>query len=95
MPINLALTKKDIAKIVRRVYDQYVSVICMEDLAAILQDINSNDLDKIFEKCASLTTYNNETLNSSHAEILTKLITEEFNKINHSVLNRNELKIPA
>ncbi|MBU4689705.1 DNA-directed RNA polymerase subunit beta' [Mycoplasma zalophidermidis] len=85
MDINLPLSKKDIAKIVRRVYDQYVGVVCMEDLAVVLNEINKDELDKIFEKCAVLKGYNGETISASHAEILTKFIIEEFNKIQYEV----------
>ncbi|ENY70200.1 DNA-directed RNA polymerase beta' chain [Mycoplasmopsis bovigenitalium 51080] len=85
MPINLALTKKDIAKIVRRVYDQYVSVICMEDLANVISDIDKDNLDKIFEKCAALKDYKGEQIDISHAEILTRFIHEEFKEIQYIV----------
>ncbi|MCT4469970.1 DNA-directed RNA polymerase subunit beta' [Mycoplasma sp. HS2188] len=84
-PINLPLSKKDIAKIVRRVYDQYVGVVNMEDLAAIINDINKDEIDKVFEKCAQLQTFSGEPINSAHIEILSKLITSEFNQIQYQV----------
>ncbi|TQC54188.1 DNA-directed RNA polymerase subunit beta' [Mycoplasmopsis mucosicanis] len=85
MPLNLPLSKKDIAKIVRRVYDQYVSVICMEDLASILNETTSETLDSVFSKCNELTTYNGEKINTAHSEILCNLIKEEFKQISYEV----------
>ncbi|WP_027332806.1 DNA-directed RNA polymerase subunit beta' [Mycoplasmopsis gallinarum] len=88
MPINLPLAKKDIAKIVKKVYNNYVSVINMESLASVIETIDENSLKDIFNKCAELKDHKGDTINISHAEILDKLIQEEYVKISQKVARK-------
>ncbi|WP_051586187.1 DNA-directed RNA polymerase subunit beta' [Mycoplasmopsis lipofaciens] len=82
MKLNLPLAKKDIAKIVRNVYDSYVSVINMEDLASVINDCdNEEKLDKLFDSLAQLKKYDGQPIEVSHVEILQDIILEERIKI--------------
>ncbi|QSF13434.1 DNA-directed RNA polymerase subunit beta' [Mycoplasma sp. Mirounga ES2805-ORL] len=98
MPLNLPLSKKDIAKIVRRVYDRYVAIVNMEDIAKIINDLNSENLDTVESSCMNLTDYSGKVISDSdevsHAEILTKIITEEFIKNNELVSKNQKVSEP-
>ncbi|MBD4919665.1 hypothetical protein GUF71_16400, partial [Xanthomonas citri pv. citri] len=58
MPLNLPLSKKDVAKIVRRVYDKYVAIVTKSDVASVINQINANDISQIFDLCAELKDFN-------------------------------------
>ncbi|WP_338822885.1 DNA-directed RNA polymerase subunit beta' [Mycoplasmopsis felifaucium] len=92
MPLNLPLGKKDIAKIVRRVYERYVAVINMTDVASIInriREINLDD-DTLFNECGSLKDFKGENLDVNHVEILEKIIKEEYKKVEEEVINREK-----
>ncbi|MBD4757957.1 DNA-directed RNA polymerase subunit beta', partial [Xanthomonas citri pv. citri] len=58
MPLNLPLSKKDVAKIVRRVYDKYVAIVTKSDVASVINQINANEINQIFDLCAELKDFN-------------------------------------
>ncbi|ADN68868.1 DNA-directed RNA polymerase subunit beta' [Mycoplasmopsis fermentans] len=86
MPLNLPLGKKDIAKIVRRIFDRYVAIVTMEDLAAIISDLNSETINNLFDNCANLVDYNKNTIPVWHTENLVRIIKEEYEKINEELM---------
>lgn len=90
MPLNLPLGKKDIAKIIRRVYDKYVAVVNMEDLAAIINNIKAIEESEIFNECSKLVDYDGKPISVSHIEILDKIIREELAKVNEEVIITNK-----
>ncbi|WP_029906291.1 DNA-directed RNA polymerase subunit beta' [Mycoplasmopsis opalescens] len=85
MPLNLPLGKKDIAKLMRSVYDRYVAVVNIEDLADIIDRVGEINEEELFEYCAVLKDYNNQAIAASHAEILETFIREEKRLINSEI----------
>ncbi|UUM19650.1 MULTISPECIES: DNA-directed RNA polymerase subunit beta' [unclassified Mycoplasma] len=81
IPANHSLVKKDIAKIIRWVYEKYVAVVTIEDIASVLDTVKENNYKNKFEECASLKDYKNEDISTSHASLINKFIQEEFEKI--------------
>ncbi|MGV2392907.1 UNVERIFIED_CONTAM: hypothetical protein O8I53_07995 [Campylobacter lari] len=88
LPLNLPLSKKDIAKIVRRVYDRYVAVVNMSEVASVINNLVPSDTSRIFEECAQLKDYNNETIDINHTEILDRIIREEHAKVYEKTVNK-------
>lgn len=80
-PVVNALAKKDVAKIIRAVFDRYDTVITKEDLAWVL---NQLDLDNYYN-CADyfkqLIDFENEPLNKRHIDVLVRYTNEQFNKV--------------
>ncbi|WP_406617995.1 DNA-directed RNA polymerase subunit beta' [Mycoplasmopsis lipophila] len=81
MPLNLALTKKDVAKIIRQVYDHYVAVITKEDIAKIIYSMDHTNYMNQEEACSKLLDYAGNKIQYSHKIILNKFLTEEYEKI--------------
>ncbi|WP_036452061.1 DNA-directed RNA polymerase subunit beta' [Mycoplasma buteonis] len=81
MDVNIALTKKDIAKIVRKVYEKYVAIVNMEDIASIIDTITQSNYDYKFEDCAELVDYKGDVIPTSHAKIIFELIRSTFAEI--------------
>ncbi|QGZ97351.1 DNA-directed RNA polymerase subunit beta' [Mycoplasma sp. NEAQ87857] len=85
MGVNVALTKKDIAKIIRKVYEEYVAVVTMEDIAAIINNTNQiNYTDKLNE-CKELIDYKGELIADSHAHIINNFLKDEFEEISFNM----------
>ncbi|MBN4083418.1 DNA-directed RNA polymerase subunit beta' [Mycoplasma sp. CSL10137] len=78
---NLSLTKKDIAKIIRKVYENYVHVVSMEDIAKVIDKVNSINYENMLEECLALKDYKNDSIPESHANLINNFIKEEFEKI--------------
>ncbi|QCZ36695.1 DNA-directed RNA polymerase subunit beta' [Mycoplasma nasistruthionis] len=77
-PVNLALSKKDIAKIVRKIYETYVAVVTIEDVASVINTTTELNYETRFEACADLKDYAGNPINTSHAKLLSNLIKKEF-----------------
>ncbi|EFF41481.1 RNA polymerase Rpb1, domain 5, partial [Mycoplasmopsis alligatoris A21JP2] len=80
------------AKIVRKVYERYVAVVTMEDIAEIIDKLD-NDLSRVndlFMMCASLKDYKNEPIDSVHASTLNNLIKKNHEKINYENFLKNK-----
>ncbi|MBZ4212667.1 DNA-directed RNA polymerase subunit beta' [Mycoplasma sp. U97] len=80
MPLNLPLSKKDIAVIVRRVYDKYVATVNMSDIASVINKLNNDNLSQIFDFCAALKDFRGKLLDINHVEMLETIIREEYQK---------------
>ncbi|WP_322958492.1 DNA-directed RNA polymerase subunit beta' [Mycoplasmopsis felis] len=89
MELNNPLNKKDIAKIIRKIYEEYVSIINMEDLAKIINDTNSINWDFKYEDCLHLKDFNNEPIPLEHVELLDEFIKEEFEKLIYKYIKQN------
>ncbi|WP_025755592.1 DNA-directed RNA polymerase subunit beta' [Mycoplasmopsis cricetuli] len=81
LPLNAALAKKDIAKIIRKIYEKYVAVVTIEDIATVIDTIKKSNYKNKFEYCANLKDYKNEDISPSHASLINKFIQEEFENI--------------
>ncbi|WP_041593798.1 DNA-directed RNA polymerase subunit beta' [Mycoplasmopsis cynos] len=82
--LNLALSKKDIARIIRKIYEEYVAVITIEDIASILNKINKFNFKEQLEACEDLVDYKGEKIPSTHAKLINQFIIDEFEKISYS-----------
>lgn len=89
MPINKPLTKKDLAKVIRKVYDDYVSIISKEDLAAVIKTINSGNYtnDMLF---SALKNRDGNKININHALTLSNIAVLHFNNMNKAITKSNE-----
>ncbi|WP_041594033.1 DNA-directed RNA polymerase subunit beta' [Mycoplasma crocodyli] len=85
LPINNPLSKKDIAKVVRKVYEKYVAVVTMEDVAEIVDKLNCDlsTTTDLFMLCAKLKDYKGDAIDTIHANSLNNLIREHHEKINY------------
>lgn len=90
MPLNLALTKKDIAKIIRKIYDQYVAVASKEDIAGIIYNMDYTNYQEQEKACDELLNNNGQPLDSSHKIILNKILVEEFKKIQENLIRTHK-----
>ncbi|WP_027121114.1 DNA-directed RNA polymerase subunit beta' [Mycoplasma leonicaptivi] len=82
MSLNTALGKKDIAKIIRKIYEEYVAVVTIEDISNIINGVNKlNYTDQLYE-CENLIDYKGNKISPIHASLIHSFITEEFEKIN-------------
>lgn len=94
--INKALAKKDIARVVRKVFDIYAPVAAKEDVATVLSKINSSNAnDSVMEFAAKLTTFDTETLQGKvhhqiHCQILDELTKNIFSTINKRITLINQ-----
>ena len=89
-PLNNPFGKKDIAKIVRNVFDQYNSLIAKEDLANVVNKLNANNSKDTVMKFAELNDYKGDKINKIHALILSDLVAYHFSEINKIILLNNE-----
>lgn len=90
LPTNTALSKKDIAKIVRKVYEKYVAIVTMEDIASVINEVNRENYKDLFTKCAELYDYKNEPINQVHANTIAKLIKKHFAEIDAITTRKNK-----
>ncbi|MEX0363843.1 DNA-directed RNA polymerase subunit beta' [Mycoplasmopsis synoviae] len=93
--VNLPLNKKEIAKIVRSIYEKYVPIVNIEDISQVINKIDKTQLDKLHELCSELKDFNGNKLedNRIHLELLVRLIKEEFLKIQDQYFAKDEESI--
>ncbi|MCP4336291.1 MAG: DNA-directed RNA polymerase subunit beta' [Mycoplasma sp.] len=90
MPINKALNKKDIAKIVRAVFDAYVATITMEDIAGIINQINEENYTDTIMLFSEINDFRNKQVNPKHASALSTFVKEGFEQISKELALKNE-----
>ncbi|MCR8613111.1 MAG: DNA-directed RNA polymerase subunit beta' [Mycoplasma sp.] len=78
------LKKGDIAKIVRKVFDDYKVMIAKEDLADVIKKVNSGNVDNM------LMNFQKMDLNPSHASALSGFIKNRFEKLNKKIKQQNQ-----
>lgn len=92
IPTNLALAKKDIAKIVRKVYEKYVAIVTLEDVAKVIDTVDHHNYKDMFIKCANLLDYKNEPIDTIHASTLSLLIKKHFEIIDHDITYKTNIE---
>ncbi|MDI4567539.1 MAG: DNA-directed RNA polymerase subunit beta' [Mycoplasma sp.] len=90
LPLNDGLNKKTISNIIKMVYERYEAIIAKEDLASILDTLNSKNINSLNDMLSKIKDYRNEELNYEHINLLNKIINEQFKKINQRILRNNE-----
>lgn len=82
LKINTPFTKKSIAKIIRKFFENYVANTSIRQVASIVKRTNNSSIDNPneiqydFEQINSLVP--NEKISKNHARILTKLLIDEY-----------------
>lgn len=82
LEINEPFTKKSIAKVIRRFFEEYVADTSLRQVATIIKSLNNSSInnpskiEKEFQKINSLTP--GKTIPKHHAKILTKLVVNEY-----------------
>ena len=89
-PTNEALTKKEIAKVARKIFDIYNAAISKEDLSEIVKVTNSSNHKDTVMQFAELVDYKGDKLNKDHAIILSQTLARHFEKINKRLTLANE-----
>ncbi|TDV24170.1 DNA-directed RNA polymerase subunit beta' [Mycoplasmopsis mustelae] len=91
---NNALAKKDIAKIIRKIYEKYVHLVNKEDLANIIDATTPQNYTLRLKECENLKDYNNNSIPYEHAELINNFIIAEFDKINYKNHGHDEIQKP-
>ena len=82
LPINNPFTKKSIAKVIRKFFENYVANTSIRQVAMVVKKLSNNSIkntEKIqreFEQIDSLVP--NEKISKNHAKILTNLVVGEY-----------------
>ncbi|MEA4115374.1 DNA-directed RNA polymerase subunit beta' [Mycoplasma sp. 744] len=93
-PLNLPLGKKDIAKIVRKIFNEYTATVNIESISKIINDINEIiSHNQLSEALSELKDYNNQKISGAHIQILETIINKEFKLINEKIKNSPKLSI--
>lgn len=90
LPLNDALTKRDVAKIVRQVFDRYVAAVSKEDVASIIKQIHNGNYYDTVMMFAQLRDYKGDSLSPIHAQTLSKILRHRFEEINRRISKSNE-----
>lgn len=89
-PINDALAKRDVAKIVRLVFDKYVAAVSKEDIANVLKQVHNGNYYDTVLMYGQLRNYKGDSLGSVHAQTLSKITRNRFEEINRRISKSNE-----
>lgn len=90
--LNLALSKKDTAKIIHQIYKEYVSVITIEDLASVLNNVNKINYKDQIDALTNLIDYKGDYLPLVHAKLINGFIAQEFDKYYFLNSNKDQLE---
>ncbi len=82
LEINSPFTKKSVAKIIRRFFENYVANTSIRQVATVIKSLNNlsikspSSIEKEFSKINSLVQ--GKTISKEHAKILTKLVIKDY-----------------
>ncbi|ENY68819.1 DNA-directed RNA polymerase beta' chain [Metamycoplasma auris 15026] len=88
LPTQEAFNKKNIAKIIRYMFDNYVATISIADVAAVIDQINDLNESDIVLEFLKIKTYKNQLLEKEHADLLTEFVLREKRRIQHDTKER-------
>ncbi|QJG66140.1 DNA-directed RNA polymerase subunit beta' [Mycoplasma phocoeninasale] len=89
LSIQEGFNKKNIAKIIRYVFDKYVASITMADVASVIDKITVPNMN-ILKSYMELKSYKNEKIDKEHALLLEAFTHEEIKRINTLNPNRSQ-----
>ncbi|MDC8919247.1 DNA-directed RNA polymerase subunit beta' [Metamycoplasma hyosynoviae] len=75
-----AFNKKNIARIIRHIFDKYVATVSLQKVASVIAKINEISSDDIILEYLSLTNYEDKKINKEHAILLNAFTHEEMKK---------------
>ncbi|WKX02354.1 DNA-directed RNA polymerase subunit beta' [Candidatus Mycoplasma mahonii] len=90
MEVNKPFDKKNISKVVRAAFDQYVSQIPKEDLANVINTINAGNHQDSVMKFSQLLNHKGEQLSVIHAQILSSFVKRRYAQIDKAITLKNE-----
>ncbi len=90
LSINTSFSKKDIAKIIRSVFDNYFVNTSIREVAKIIKTVNKSNLPFVNLEFSNLQDLNGTKLGSVHGAILADILSEQFLILNKSILYKND-----
>lgn len=90
LEINDSFSKKDIARFVRAVFDDFSATIPMSKIAKVVKKINAGNYEDSVMMYAELFANKNSKKAVRHAQILARFTKQEFEKINKKLTAQNE-----
>ncbi|WP_406614265.1 DNA-directed RNA polymerase subunit beta' [Mycoplasma corogypsi] len=87
MNVNVALNKKDVSWLVRQIYDKFVAVITMQDIAEVISQTTQINYRDSLDQCKKMLDYNHEKISLEHAELINNLIIKTFDSIQYDNAN--------
>lgn len=90
LPINIPFTKKDIAKIIRSVFDNYFVNTSIREVAKLIKVVNKSNVSSMNLEFSKLQDLNNKELGSVHGAILGDILNEQFAILNKEILHKND-----
>ena len=88
LPINIPFTKKDIAKIIRSVFDNYFVNTSIREVAKLIKVVNKSNVSSMNLEFSKLQDLNNKELGSVHGAILGDILNEQFAILNKEILHK-------
>ncbi len=90
LPLNKAFNKKDIAIIVRALFDTYVATITMEGVAGVIDQVNEENYEDTVMLFSEVNDFRNKQLNSKHAAALSSFVKDGYAQISKEIALKNE-----
>jgi DNA-directed RNA polymerase subunit beta' len=89
LKINKPFNKKDIAIIIRQVFNKYTFTISKSDVASIVKVINDGNFEDTVMKFSQLTDYKDDQITYTHAQSLSKFIKVGYENIKKKLAMKN------
>ncbi|PAK21078.1 DNA-directed RNA polymerase subunit beta' [Mycoplasmopsis agassizii] len=93
-PINDALTKKNVARIIRAIYEKYLPSISKAELAEVIDKLNAENYINVRDLLANIKDVEGYDLNYTHISMLEKITIIGFEKINKRLKIERKLDTP-
>ncbi|MGL4252341.1 MAG: DNA-directed RNA polymerase subunit beta' [Metamycoplasmataceae bacterium] len=90
LPINNPLTKKDIAKIIRSVFDKYFVNTSIREVAKLIKIVNKGNLSSMNLEFSKLKDLNGKELGSVHGTIFADILNEQFDILQKEIMIKND-----
>ena len=89
LPINNPLSKKDIAKIIRSVFDKYFVNTSIREVAKLIKVVNKSNLLSMNLEFSKLQDLSGKELGSVHGTIFADILNEQFTILHKEILINN------
>lgn len=80
LPLLSAFNKKNIARIIRHVFDKYVAIVNLQSVATIIDKLNDIELSNVLLEYFNLDAYDGKKINREHAILLGAFTQQETEK---------------
>ncbi len=89
LPINDPLSKKDIAKIIRSVFDKYFVNTSIREVAKLIKIVNKSNLSSMNLEFSKLKDLSGKELGSVHGAIFADILNEQFTILYKEIMINN------